>query len=447
MNELQRSVLQKHTMDLVRDMIVTEHLTGLMFSKGIFEAEMIEMIKAGSTHSEKAHKLLELLPKRGPDAFELFLDILHDLYPWLEKLLQDSLTSESERILACQLVKEDSKTDLLQTPRTISATAKTDEDIKIRVSAFVQKQFGQIRRISNSDKKAIEVHMSRWLHQERKRLNKLVDDEITESKQGSILHHKDVKQHIHTLHCLIRNKHLKKLPWMKHAFREEGQKIEREGTHVEVHEVEVTLDEVTFDHLRKDINEILHKMDYMQGQISRSYDYIDGNRGTKKADKDISVLVHELCGEYRYKEKELVNERQKIEKMLVELYNFSAKSNKLQNVISGQEHEINALKEHISNLNNQNNALVKEIAVLEQAQKVHREKEKTLAELKQAKNDLHTMIEVVNKENKELKELMEKKGLNRNGSPRRALNNISSNNSRFSPRKQAPKRKSNSFRT
>jgi hypothetical protein len=51
-----------------------------------------------------------------------------------------------------------------------------DSDIKIRVSAFVQKHFGQIRRISNGDKKAIEWMMIKWLQAERKRLTKSIDE-------------------------------------------------------------------------------------------------------------------------------------------------------------------------------------------------------------------------------------------------------------------------------
>lgn len=47
MNELHRTVLQKHTLDIVKDMIVTENILGSMFQRNIFDSEMIEMIKVG----------------------------------------------------------------------------------------------------------------------------------------------------------------------------------------------------------------------------------------------------------------------------------------------------------------------------------------------------------------------------------------------------------------
>jgi hypothetical protein len=40
------------------------------------------------------YKLLEMLPKRGPDAFDSFVDIIQNDYPWLAATLQSSLKSE-----------------------------------------------------------------------------------------------------------------------------------------------------------------------------------------------------------------------------------------------------------------------------------------------------------------------------------------------------------------
>lgn len=40
------------------------------------------------------YKMLEMLPKRGPDAFDHFVDIIQNDYPWLAATLQSSLKSE-----------------------------------------------------------------------------------------------------------------------------------------------------------------------------------------------------------------------------------------------------------------------------------------------------------------------------------------------------------------
>ena len=55
--------------------------------------------------------MLEFLPKRGPDAFDSFCDVLHEHYPWLAKMLRESVETESERILAAQTKKDDTASE------------------------------------------------------------------------------------------------------------------------------------------------------------------------------------------------------------------------------------------------------------------------------------------------------------------------------------------------
>lgn len=58
-----------------------------------------------------------------------------------------------------------------------------DTDIRLGVSKFVTKYFGQLRRVSNADKRAVESMMCKWMQGERKRLkmqyNMKLDNEIT----------------------------------------------------------------------------------------------------------------------------------------------------------------------------------------------------------------------------------------------------------------------------
>ena len=188
-------------------------------------------------------------------------------------------------------------------------------------------------------------------------------------------------------------------------------------------------------------------MDYMEKQIDRCYDYLNG----RLSGKDVSILVHDLCGEFRYKERELVQEKVKTEKMLLELYNFSTNSSKLENTIHVQEHEIIALKEQINRVREDNLLLIKEVTELEKAKLIHLEKEKTLTELKKAKEDLHVMIAVVNKENKELREKMQQGMARTTGgrgyqNTRRPLVNTTNNAQKVSPRRTVQKKRSVSFK-
>jgi hypothetical protein len=49
MNEMQRSVLQRHFRQLSNDLILTDDLLGAMYQRKIFERNMIEMIKVNKT--------------------------------------------------------------------------------------------------------------------------------------------------------------------------------------------------------------------------------------------------------------------------------------------------------------------------------------------------------------------------------------------------------------
>ncbi|XP_045181585.2 uncharacterized protein LOC123540549 [Mercenaria mercenaria] len=448
MNELHRAVLQKHTQDIVRDMIVTENLLGTMFQKNIFDSEMVEIIKSGRTHSEQAYKMLEFLPKRGPDAYDSFCEVLQEEYPWVAKLLRESVETESERILAAQSKKEDIPLESLTTPRSTSANSKSDADIKIRVSAFVQKHFGQIRRIANADKKAIEWMMIKWLQAERKRLTKSIDDAYMESHQTDVLESQRVKDKIFSLYTHVFSKH-QRSPVKKILGRAKAITDGAEGTctPTDNEHISISPQDINFDILREEVDRLFTHIDYMEKQIDRSYDYLN----SRLSGKDISVLVHELCGQYRYKERELVQEKAKTEKMLVELYNFSTNSSRLENSIHAQEHEIVALKEQINKLKEDNLLLIKEVTELEKAKLIHLQKEKTLIELKKAKDDLHVMISVVNKENKELREKMQQNGLNKNnggrGYPnRRPLANTTNNTQKINPKRAVPKKRSVSFK-
>lgn len=186
----------------------------------------------------------------------------------------------------------------------------------------------------------------------------------------------------------------------------------------------------------------------MEKQIDMSYDYIGG----RLSGKELSTLVHNMCEEHRDQGRQLKKAKEKLEKMLVDLYNFSTNSSRLENMIHAQEHEIISLKEQINKLKEDNIALIKEVTELEKARLVHMEKEKTLIELKKAKEDLHVMIQVVNKENKELREKVQNLGQTKNNGmrvypSRKPLANATNNTQKVYQRRTVLKKRSVSFKT
>lgn len=60
------------------------------------------LLQAEKTPTEQVCKMLYILPKRGPDAFDSFVEIIKDDYPWLAATLETSLKWESEMCLSRQ---------------------------------------------------------------------------------------------------------------------------------------------------------------------------------------------------------------------------------------------------------------------------------------------------------------------------------------------------------
>ncbi|XP_033726972.1 uncharacterized protein LOC117316475 [Pecten maximus] len=167
MNSIHRSVLKQHFRQLASDIILTDTLLGAMYQTQIFERNMIDLIKAEKTEGDKVCKLLELLPKRGPDAFDLFLEVIQNDYPWLVAMLTASIKHET-------LTRAPTKPDFKHENDSARASTDlcaidTDMDIKTKVSTFIHKQFGQSKRISESDKKTMIRWMSQTVHYERHR--------------------------------------------------------------------------------------------------------------------------------------------------------------------------------------------------------------------------------------------------------------------------------------
>ena len=53
-------------------------------------AQTLKNISQQKTEQLRAAKLLELLPTRGPNAFQIFLDCLREDYEWLAEALEEA---------------------------------------------------------------------------------------------------------------------------------------------------------------------------------------------------------------------------------------------------------------------------------------------------------------------------------------------------------------------
>ncbi|RUS89590.1 hypothetical protein EGW08_002608 [Elysia chlorotica] len=126
---------------------------------------------------DRVQRLLELLPKRGPDAFDLFLKVLEESYPWLATLLASAPQIKPQQAAA---TSSGTKADGGHKHGTNRGQARisspglqgvdlVDGDIRKIVQAFVHRQFGQSKRISEKDKKSVERFVSDQIQRERTR--------------------------------------------------------------------------------------------------------------------------------------------------------------------------------------------------------------------------------------------------------------------------------------
>ena len=89
MSEQHRRIIQRHRADLIRDLEPLKLLNDL--SECLDEDDR-ESVKAHSVRKDQAEELVDMLPRRGPKAFQCFIAALHKRQQHLAK----PLVEESE---------------------------------------------------------------------------------------------------------------------------------------------------------------------------------------------------------------------------------------------------------------------------------------------------------------------------------------------------------------
>ncbi|XP_045215573.2 uncharacterized protein LOC123565864 isoform X2 [Mercenaria mercenaria] len=85
MDELHRELLKKRRPYLQENVIMENGLLMKLKEKGLFSNTMIAIIQGESDPEIQMNRMLDMIPKRGPEAFNKFLECLEDDYPWVVK--------------------------------------------------------------------------------------------------------------------------------------------------------------------------------------------------------------------------------------------------------------------------------------------------------------------------------------------------------------------------
>lgn len=83
MEEVHRELLKKRQKYIQENIILEESLLDKMREKGLFTQSMVNMVKAEEDADKQISRLLDMTQKRGPDAFNKFMECLEEDYPWV----------------------------------------------------------------------------------------------------------------------------------------------------------------------------------------------------------------------------------------------------------------------------------------------------------------------------------------------------------------------------
>jgi len=88
MNDEHRKILQRHRIDLIKDLEPLKLLNDL---SECLDADDREAVKALNTRKDQAEELVDMIPRKGPTAFQCFVAALHKRQKHLAKpLIEES---------------------------------------------------------------------------------------------------------------------------------------------------------------------------------------------------------------------------------------------------------------------------------------------------------------------------------------------------------------------
>ena len=90
MEEADRRFLRINRVLLVEKILNPGKIAILLKQNNIFTEFAVQIVCAQPTQIQGAHKLLSIIPSRGPEAFKKFMSVLRDQYPILMQELEIS---------------------------------------------------------------------------------------------------------------------------------------------------------------------------------------------------------------------------------------------------------------------------------------------------------------------------------------------------------------------
>ncbi|WAR17751.1 hypothetical protein MAR_032345 [Mya arenaria] len=361
MNESQRRTLRIHNPDLTRDLDITADMTAKFLHYGIFNEDMIEEIKAEKTRKERVSKMLLLLTRRGPRAFDMFVHALQDTYYWLAD-------------------------DLKKTHHKIAL--KTEPDmltLKERVDIYVHEQFGNKKRLCEEDKKDIRKFLYKHLKNPENDLIYVHDhrrnslDSTVDAAQldASAVNAKDIENSV-----------LKKVYGMfkkdMNATDEEVKSENMDSNESECDFDDNEMEEITLEMIESKVKEMDKNVEDLQNEIKGCFSVL----GLDNCEYALHDVLETYVENREHEKEEFANMKHKLDAL-------ERKRNKLEQTLNDKEEELKGTINRLANATHETERvkhLMQDLEIkcerLEKIHVKHMEKQQTLMTLKNMVNDL-----------------------------------------------------------
>uniref|UniRef100_A0AC11DGC7 CASP2 and RIPK1 domain containing adaptor with death domain n=1 Tax=Ovis aries TaxID=9940 RepID=A0AC11DGC7_SHEEP len=103
-----KQVLRSFRLELGAEVLVEGLVLQYLYQEGILTESHVQEIKAQATGLRKTMLLLDILPSRGPKAFDAFLDSLQE-FPWVREKLEKA---REEAVVELPAETEEQRTEL-----------------------------------------------------------------------------------------------------------------------------------------------------------------------------------------------------------------------------------------------------------------------------------------------------------------------------------------------
>lgn len=342
MNVNQKKVLQHHHPDLVRDLELRPDLIASFIHLGLFNEDMIDEIQAESTRKKQIQKLLSILPRRGPRAFDKFVRAIQDSYDWLAKPLRDTLHELNLKNDTGQI---------------------SDKD---KVAIYVHEHFGTSKRFCEDDKKDIGRFLLKQIRQNKDK------DEV----DGRLHRQDSIESDSDTEEVAVRKDVENEL--LKKVYELLIKSLNKDGDNAAPCEIP---QEFNIDMIEDKVNELNGKVTQLQEQIEECYNAI----GVENKDVPLQELVQKLAKD----QQRAVKLQQDLDNLEKHRKAIDIKLEVTQAELSRKIKEMASFEHENEKLHLQKKELKEKCEQLEKIHLKHVEKQQTLIALKSLVSELN----------------------------------------------------------